>query len=221
MSATGSTAPASEPPRDRIRALLERFPTVAPPTPLAGAAVLIVLREGAREIETLLIERSNRPDDLASGQIALPGGHVQAGDRSLAETALRECAEEVGIRPGDLRSVPRFVGIETARAYSMDVAVFAAELGSPAPGPTVYSPEEVASIFWLPRSALDRSERVMRPTTFGAIEVPAVRYADHVLWGFTRRLLLNFFGLPIDSQEEPAVRGAPPGADLSGAHWPG
>ncbi|NNN16778.1 MAG: NUDIX domain-containing protein, partial [Thermoplasmata archaeon] len=139
VSATGGTERPSGPPGERIPALLRRFAPAAPPTSLAGAAVLIVLREGARDIEALLIERTIRSTDRASGQIALPGGHVHEGDRSLAETALRECAEEVGLRPGDLRSVPRFVGIEPARAFSSDVAVFASELGEPAPGPTVYS----------------------------------------------------------------------------------
>lgn len=217
MSATGVTEPPSEPSSPRIPALLERFPAASPPTPLAGAAVLIVLREGAREVETLLIERAKRPDDRASGQIALPGGHVQSSDRSLAETALRECSEEVGIRPEDLRSLPRFVGIQTARAFSMDVAVFAAELGAPAPGPTVYSPEEVASIFWLPRSALERTERVPRRTYRGlTIEVPAVRYSGHILWGFTRRLLLDFFGYPPDPEDDRVAREVPAGPDLNG-----
>jgi 8-oxo-dGTP pyrophosphatase MutT (NUDIX family) len=182
---------------------------------------LIVLREGARDIEALLIERAIRSNDRASGQIALPGGHVHEGDRSLAETALRECAEEVGLRPGDLRSVPRFVGIEPARAFSIDVAVFASELGGPAPGPTVYSPTEVASIFWLPRSALERSERVSRPTDRGTMEVPAVVYADHVLWGFTRRLLLKFFGYPDDPEGDHAVHESSGVPDLSGARRTG
>lgn len=221
MSATGGTEPGSKPPGDRIPALLQRFAPTAPPTNLAGAAVLIILREGARDIETLLIERAIRSNDRASGHIALPGGHVQAGDRSLAETALRECAEEVGLRPGDLRSAPRFVGIEPARAFSMEVAVFAAELGDPAPGPTAYSPNEVASIFWLPRSALERSERVARPTDRGTVEVPAVRYADHVLWGFTRRLLLKFFEYPDDPEDDRAVRESSNVPDLNGARRAG
>lgn len=214
MSASADSGADSGASRERISTLLERFPILAPPTPQAGAAVLIVLREGARDIETLLIERSIRPDDPASGQIALPGGHVQVGDRSLAETALRECAEEVGVRPGDLRSPLHFVRIEPARAFSLDVAVFAAELGAPAPGPTAYDPAEVASIFWLPRSALERSERAWRPTHLGPMEVPAVKHAGHILWGFTRRLLLQFFELPDEPWEAPRTTERGTSADL-------
>ncbi len=208
--------PGSGPALPEISALLARFPVEAPPRDRAQAAVLIVLREGSRDIETLLIERAVRPDDPASGHIALPGGHVHPDDRSLADTALRECAEEVGIRLADLRAPPRFVGVETAHAFSMDVAVFAAELGAPTRGPTVYSPDEVASIFWLPRSALARSQRVMRPTRRGAMEVPAVLHADHVLWGFTRRLLLKFFGFPPDADDDRAAREPSESPDLSG-----
>jgi 8-oxo-dGTP pyrophosphatase MutT (NUDIX family) len=178
---------------------------------------MIVLREGSHDVEALLIERATRRNDRASGQIALPGGHVHSDDRSLRDTAVRECAEEVGIRLADLRGAPRFVGIETARAFSMDVAVFAAELGAPAPGPTAYSPNEVASVFWLPRSALGRSERVLRPAYRGEMEVPAVLYADHILWGFTRRLLLTFFGFPPDPGDDPVARELSGSPDLSGA----
>jgi 8-oxo-dGTP pyrophosphatase MutT (NUDIX family) len=200
-----------------IATLIERFPSESPGTERAGAAVLIVLREGAQDIETLLIERAMRPGDRASGQIALPGGHVQPADQTLTDTALRECQEEVGLQRADLRGAPRFVGIETAQAFSMEVAVLAAELGAPASGPSVHSPGEVASIFWLPRSALARSDRVMRVTYRGPLEVPAVMYLDHVLWGFTRRLLLKFFGFPADPDDDRVVREPAGSPDLDSA----
>lgn len=187
-----------------IQTLLEPYATVAPPTDGAGAAVMIFLRPAAEdgEVETLLIERAVRPGDPGSGQVGLPGGRVALGDSTLRETALRESSEEVGLGPLDLAEPPRFVGTEHARAFGVHVAVFAAPLAPVAGIPRVNLPEEVAGVFWLPSRALDRDERVRRETSRGPIEVDAVVYEGHVLWGFTRGILRRFFGKesPRDAQ---------------------
>ncbi len=178
--------------------LLGRFPADVPPVSLGGAAVTIVLREGKREVETLLIERTERPTDPASGQVAFPGGHVNDGDGSLQQTALRELEEEVGLTAQDLDGAPRFVGAVPAARFHLTVGVFAGALGRNARTPTARSSEEVAHIFWLPRSALARTVRVHRETGYGLVEVNATLYERHVLWGFTRRVLRDFFGFPVE-----------------------
>ncbi|MCI4317715.1 MAG: CoA pyrophosphatase [Thermoplasmata archaeon] len=168
---------------------------LSPPTNSAGAAVLIVVRDGQDDVETLLIERTIRPRDLASGQVALPGGRVDVGDPDLRATALRELGEEVGLSPEDLRAPPVYVGTEDAQIFSMRVGVFAAELSLGARAPRPHSVSEVAHVFWLPKSALARTEVVARETHRGPREVEATVFSGHVLWGFTRRVLLEFFGL--------------------------
>src|SRR5690606_24221002 len=45
----------------------------------------------------------------ATGLLLAPGGHVEAGDRTLLTAALREVCEEAGIRPGDLCLTPQFL----------------------------------------------------------------------------------------------------------------
>lgn len=187
-----------------IAELLGRHPRDSPPHGAAGAAVLILLRDGASDVEVLLIERAVSPDDLASGQVGLPGGHVEESDGALAATALREFEEEVGLGGADLTAPPRFVSIEEARVFSLKVGIFAAELGPRGRSPTVRSPKEVAHVFWLPRSALWGGRRVRRDTPRGTVEVDAVLFEGHVLWGFTRRILLDFF------QVTPTVEGAGP-----------
>ncbi|MGA8542854.1 MAG: CoA pyrophosphatase [Thermoplasmata archaeon] len=186
-------------PKD-IAGLLSRFPSVAPPIGSAGAAVTILLRQGLREVETLLIERTERPTDPASGQVALPGGRVEDSDGSLRVTALRELEEEVGLTETDLAGPPRYVATENAFRFGLTVAVFAAELGSTARPPSVLSVDEVAHVFWLPRSALGSEKRVHRETDRGLLEVPATVFEGHVLWGFTRRLLRQFYGLPKEDE---------------------
>jgi len=51
-------------------------------------------------------------------------------------------------------------------------------------------------VFWLPRSAVGEIARVARESIHGPIEVNASVYQGHVLWGFSRRVLRDFFGLP-------------------------
>lgn len=192
-----ASAPASE--GDAPRALpdlLHRYPAETPPVSTAGAAVTIVLREGRQAIETLLIERTERATDPASGQVALPGGHVDDGDGSLLATALRELEEEVGLTRADLRDGPRFVGASEASRFRLVVGVFAAALGPDGRAPSVRSANEVAHVFWLPRSALATTARVHRETVQGYTEVNATVFEGHVLWGFTRRVIRDFFGLP-------------------------
>lgn len=185
---------------ETVSELLARFSEDAPPTPTAGAAVTIILRDGASEVETLLIERTERPTDPASGQVAFPGGRVEESDGSLAETALRELQEEVGLTREDLAGPLRYVRTENAVRFGIKVGVFAAALGSSGHPPTPLSAEEVAHVFWLPRSSLGRRHRVHRETPRGLLEVPATVYEGHVLWGFTRRVVCEFFG--VESTDE-------------------
>lgn len=60
------------------------------------SAVLLLLYPKADEIYTVFIKRPAY-DGVHSGQIALPGGKVEPEDNSLADTALREANEELGI----------------------------------------------------------------------------------------------------------------------------
>jgi len=166
----------------------------------AGAAVTIVLREGLSDLELLLIERASDPDDPASGQVALPGGHVSEGDGNLAQTALRELEEEVGLAQRDLDSELHYVSTVHARRFELDVAVFAARLSLAGRTPAPRSPQEVAHVFWLPLSSLETTLRVERDTSVGIIPVNATVHEGHVLWGFTRRILRAFLDLPVEDE---------------------
>jgi 8-oxo-dGTP pyrophosphatase MutT (NUDIX family) len=214
-------------PRTSISDLLLRYSVERPPTPTAGAAVTIVLRDGRSEPEVLLIERTTDPSDPASGQVALPGGHVAEEDGNLLRTALREMQEEVDLGPADLVGEPRYVGTTPARRFGVNVAVFASSLGPSARSARPGSPAEVAHVFWLPRSALGTTVRVERETSFGLVPVPATVHEGHVLWGFTRRVLRSFFELPAEDEafgplyaphrSDPDERsGSPPPVDSDG-----
>lgn len=192
--------PAAMLPRREPGEVLARLSTESPPRGLAGAAVLAVLRDGAQDLEVLLIQRAVRANDPASGQIGLPGGRTDDGDASLVATAVRELEEEVGLSEADLRGPPRFLGLASATVFSLTVAVFAAELGPASRTPTVSNLREVAHVFWLPVGTLASFQRVATETMQGRREVEAVVFDGHVLWGFTRRVLLDLFEIvPVEA----------------------
>jgi 8-oxo-dGTP diphosphatase len=73
--------------------------------PVAVTADVVALTIRAGRLEVLLVERADPP---YQGRQALPGGFVESGrddqgrlvGESLADAALRELAEETGLRPG-------------------------------------------------------------------------------------------------------------------------
>lgn len=179
---------------------LDRFPVGGPPVGAAGAAVTLVLRDGSSDVEVLLIERTVSPEDPGSGQVALPGGRVADRDGNLAATAVRELEEEVGLSASDLKGPLRFVRAKTASRFGLHVAIFAAEIASQAGPPVRRSPREVAHVFWFPQGRLAQVRWVPGETGRSAPEVPASVFEGHVVWGFTRRVLLDFFGYPIEGE---------------------
>ena len=184
--------------------VLARFPASSrTPTERAVAAVLAVLRDGEDGVEVLLIERAENAADPASGQVGLPGGHVEPGDRFLEETALRECEEEVGIGRAQLTGDPRLILVGRALSSRMRVAVYGSELRRKVSAPRALDPREVASVFWMPQTELGRVIWTRRPTSLGDQSVPAALVSGRILWGFTFRVLRVLFGYgPVEESKE-------------------
>ncbi len=172
-----------------VAEILAPFTRPSPSIGGAKASVVVVLRAGSADAEALLIERTVREEDPASGQVALPGGHVEPTDADLEAAALRELEEEVGLGRADLAPPVRYVATLEARRFRMDVGVFAAELAPTGARPVRGSPREVADVFWLPLGRLASSRTILREGPSGPIEVPAVRHDGHVVWGFTLKVL--------------------------------
>ncbi|ADL01956.1 CoA pyrophosphatase [Brevundimonas subvibrioides] len=112
--------------------------------PLKPAAVLIpvlVTRDGPSVILT------RRADSLArhTGQIAFPGGRLDAGETAV-EAALREAREEVDLDPGLVQVLGLSDPYETGTGYLVTPVVGWIE-AEPA---LVASPDEVAEIFRTP-----------------------------------------------------------------------
>ncbi len=160
------------------------------------AAVAIVLAPGPDQL--LLIRRAEHPRDPWSGQMGLPGGRRDSGDRDLLATAIRETWEEVGLDLGGAR----LLGVLDDLAPSTPVLppiivrphVFALER---APESLVLS-GEVQYVRWAPLDELRRPE-VLRSFSFEhrgeRYERPGYHLGDDIVWGMTERILTPMLAL--------------------------
>jgi 8-oxo-dGTP pyrophosphatase MutT (NUDIX family) len=163
------------------------------------AAVALIFRLGENDVlELLFIKRAEYEGDPWSGQIAFPGGRAEERDGSLAETAIRETREEIGI---DLASEGMIVGRlddlrpRTVRLPAIMVRPFVALLDRS--DPLVLS-SEVALSFWLPFTALTRVEAWHEDIVSARgiqIHARVFRHHEHVIWGMTERILAQLLAL--------------------------
>jgi len=159
--------------------------------PVAQAAVAMVHACGAEE-SILLIRRTERSDDPWSGHWSFPGGRCDAGDADLIDTALRELAEECGIRLGrdrlEAAFEPRPAGRRMPQALLVAPFLFCVEDEMPA----VPDPREAVEALWAPLKVLrDPARHALLPVPGMPADqlFPAVELNGVPLWGFTYRLL--------------------------------
>lgn len=163
------------------------------------AAVALILRPGARDVELLFIERKSHLHDPWSGHIAFPGGRRERGDSGLRHTAMRETEEEVGLY---LRS-GRYLGqLSDVSGASLSVCVAGYVFAAPPRTRVTANPEEVADAFWVALSDLKASRRQqIRAFPFRGLEgrsFPAVDLLGPgrpVLWGITYRFVAQLLHL--------------------------
>ena len=158
---------------------------------LREAAVLIGILEGAAGPSVLLTERTAKLRSH-SGQIAFPGGRVDDTDRTYAETALRECEEEVGIGGEHLEVVGEMPVYFTGSGYRIHpvLAVISGDYKLRA------NVDEVESIFDVPLSFLmdegnhQKNSRKWQGKTRYFYEMP---YENRYIWGVTAGILRVMF----------------------------
>ncbi len=158
---------------------------------LREAAVLIGVLQGKDGPSVLLTERTATLRSH-SGQIAFPGGRVDSTDRTYAETALRECEEEVGIGGEHLEIVGEMPIYFSGSGYRIH-PVLAVISGDYELRP---NEQEVASIFDVPLSFLmnegnhRKNSRQWQGKTRYFYEMP---YQDRHIWGVTAGILRVMF----------------------------
>ena len=159
-------------------------------------------RERTATPAAVLVPIVNRPDGLMvlltmrsaglpehAGQISFPGGRVEEDDASVAQAALREAKEEVGLLAERVAILGELTAYETVTGYRVTPVVGWVE----PPFELTLDPIEVADVFEAPLSFLvDEQNRRRQFRMFGEtrVEFWAIPYGERYIWGATAAMIL-------------------------------
>lgn len=121
------------------------------------------------------------------GQIAFPGGKVEAGDAGVVDAALREAEEEVGLRRDGVEVIGALPVHETVTSFTVTPVLALVQPFEPVP-----EAGEVAEVFEVPFAhVLDPARysvqsRRWRGTRRHYFTVP---FGPYYIWGATARML--------------------------------
>lgn len=158
-------------------------------SPLMPAAVLVGVREGPEEHVIF----TRRHDKLAqhAGQVAFPGGGMEADDADMVDTALRETEEEIGLPRSAVTPLGFLDGFETISSFHVTPVV--ARVSDDAP-PLKPNADEVAEVFEVPlgffldAANLHRYSMAYRGKQRDMVEF---QFNGYRIWGATAAMLFN------------------------------
>ena len=159
----------------------------APGERLAG--VLVPVIGGASVVLTKRGESLPRH----AGEISFPGGIRQEEDATLADTALRETEEELGIARGAVAVLGALPPVHTLVSGILIVPFLGALSDRPAIRP---NEGEIAEVLEYPLDALASVEAEVEWARNGGVyRGHAYDMGAHVIWGATARILHNLLEL--------------------------
>lgn len=156
--------------------------------PSVPAAVLIAITD--RPAPGLILTK--RPDTMRrhAGQVAFPGGRVDAGDKDHIAAALREAEEEIALPPGLVRIIGSTASYRTGTGYAITPVIGLI----PPDLPLVANAAEVEAIFEVPLAfVLDPANRTERVAQWQGAErrFYELSWGGYRIWGATAGMLVN------------------------------
>lgn len=169
--------------------------------PPRDAAVLVAIVRRGEGLSVLYTERA-RELRSHSGQIAFPGGKIDATDRGPAAAALREAHEEVALDPADAQVLGYLPVYFTGSNFLITPVVALVEPRRD----FVPNPGEVQSVFEVPLPVL------MQEASFGTYRIRRkdvehstwqIVHEGFVIWGITANLTRRFYDLVLRAEASP------------------
>ena len=158
---------------------------------LKPAAVLVPIFCKNGEYHILFTRRTEKVK-VHKGQISFPGGAYEEKDCTLLATALRESAEEIGLRPEDVEILGELDdSFSVPSNYS--ISPFVAQI--PCPYKFEINEDEIDEIIEVPVSALvedKHSTQVTEVRDDDADYTHVYKYQGTVIWGATARIAHQF-----------------------------
>ena len=154
------------------------------------AAALLLLYPGE---EGAALPLTVRASTLArhAGQISLPGGATEAGE-TLADAALREASEEIGVDPGTVRVLGELTPVHVlVSGFTLHPVVGVTDTRPPFQA----APGEVDQIIEVRLEDLRDASRIRTGTRLRegvAVEYPYFDLHGHHVWGATAMVLGEF-----------------------------
>ena len=161
---------------------------------LVSSAVLLPICYRHGQYYVLFTKRTEEVKEH-KGQISFPGGAYQEEDGTLLATALRECAEEIGLRVDEVEILGELDDTVT-KTSNYVISPFVAFI----PGSYRFkvSREEVEEIIEVPISVLlDKNSRREETKIINGEAVTSYfyHYQGRVIWGATARILNQFLDI--------------------------
>jgi 8-oxo-dGTP pyrophosphatase MutT (NUDIX family) len=183
FDALGAQQQMAPKPRQLVR-LSER-----PGSPRLGSVLLLLYPRGEQLFFVLTLRTENV--ETHQGQISLPGGAQEAGE-TLADTALREAEEEIGVGRHDYVLIGRLASLYIPPS-DFEIHPFVAYC--PSEPEFITAPAEVAELLHVPVACLlaPSVHHHERWTIRGyEVMVPFYRLNGHTVWGATAMVLSEF-----------------------------
>jgi 8-oxo-dGTP pyrophosphatase MutT (NUDIX family) len=164
-----------------------------------SAAVLVPIYYKQGQYYILLIKRTEWVKKH-KGEISFPGGARDEGDKTLLDTALRECAEEIGLAPEKVEILGELddeVSVKTNYVITPFVGLI------PWPYQFKADGEETEEIIEAPILVLqDRGYSHQEIRDGKTVTKYFYNYQGRVIWGATARILNKFLGIFAEAMRE-------------------
>jgi len=180
-----------------LRRLQELGPNPAPPADARVACVLNLLYWHEEDWRTILIQRTENPRDRHSGQVSFPGGRWEERDGELANVALRETEEEIGVPAQHIEILGRLTDLYIPVSNFLVHPFVGILHGAPE---FVPQPGEVEAVLTPALSVFQSQENRKRIdlTLQQGITLKDVPYFDvhgRIVWGATAMIMSEFLEL--------------------------